>query len=378
VAHRVPRRRLAGFYFFYFAYLGTFAPFFSLYLESVGLTPFDIGLVMSLPQVTRIIAPHIWSWLADRSAAPVRVVRYTGIAGTVCFLAIFGGTQLALIVGTILAMTFCWSAALPLMEATTLTHLGDETARYGRVRVWGSVGFIAAVIGVGHLLDYVSLAAVPALVLAMMLGMLLCAWLVPEAPRAHQSDEQSIGRLMLLPQVLALIGAGAFMSAAHGPYYTFFSIHLVAQGYSKSATGWLWALGVICEIAVFAWMPRLYRAFTLRQILLASFALAVVRFLAIAWLAGDLAALLVAQTLHAASFGAFHAASIGYVHKLFKGRLQSRGQAIYGSVAFGLGGAFGGFASGALWESTGAAWTFTFAAACAAVGGLIFARWSRV
>ena len=70
--------RLGGFYFFYFAYLGTFAPFFSLYLEGVGLTPFDIGVVMALPQVTRIIAPHLWSWLADRTSAPVRVVRLTG------------------------------------------------------------------------------------------------------------------------------------------------------------------------------------------------------------------------------------------------------------------------------------------------------------
>src|SRR5215212_3091518 len=105
----VPSGRLGAFYFFYFAYLGTFAPFFSLYLESVGLTPFDIGIVMALPQVTRIIAPHIWSWLADRSTAPVRVVRFTGVAGTVFFLAIFGGTKLALIIATILAMTFCWS-----------------------------------------------------------------------------------------------------------------------------------------------------------------------------------------------------------------------------------------------------------------------------
>ena len=372
----IPHRRLAGFYFFYFAYLGTFAPFFGLYLESIGLTPFDIGVVLALPQVTRIVAPHIWSWLADRGGAPVRVVRLTGLAGTIVFLCIFAGTQFALVFAVILAMTFFWSAALPLMEATTLTHLGDETSRYGRVRVWGSVGFIAAVVIVGYLLDHIALSAVPLLVLAMMLGMLACAWVVPEARVPHHEDAEPVGKLMLRPEVLALIVAGAFMSAAHGPYYTFYSIYLVGEGYSKSATGWLWALGVACEIAVFAWMPRLYRAFTLRQILIASFALAVLRFLMIAWLASSFFALLVAQALHAATFGSFHAASIGYVHKLFKGRLQSRGQAIYGSVAFGVGGACGGFASGALWESAGAAWTFTFAAACAAAGGLIFARGS--
>jgi PPP family 3-phenylpropionic acid transporter len=367
----MPYRRLGGFYFFYFAYLGTFAPFFSLYLEGLGLSAFDIGIVMSLPQVARIIAPHLWSWLADRASAPVRIVRLTGLAGTIAFLGIFAGTQLALIVAVIFGMTFFWSAALPLMEATTLTHLGEETARYGPIRVWGSIGFIAAVIGVGHLLDHVALAAVPVLVLAMMIGMLGCAFLVPETPAMHHAGETSVGRVLLRPEVMALIAAGAFMSAAHGPYYTFFSIHLVGQGYSKAATGWLWALGVACEIGIFAWMPRLFRAYSLRGILIASLALAVVRFLIIGWLAQNLAALLVAQVLHAATFGAFHAASIGYVHKLFRGRLQSRGQAIYGSIAFGVGGALGGFASGYSWDLWGAAPTFTFGAGCAFAGMLI-------
>jgi PPP family 3-phenylpropionic acid transporter len=376
VTHRLPYRRLAGFYFFYFAYLGTFSPFFSLYLESVGLTPLDIGVIMTSPQLTRIVAPHLWSWLADRSAAPVRVVRLTGLVGTIAFLAVFGGSHFALLFVTISAMTFFWSAALPLMEATTLTHLGDETARYGRVRVWGSIGFIAAVIGVGHVLDHVNLDAVPALVLAMMIGMLLCSWVVPEAPTAHRREGETVGGVLFQPHIIALIAAGAFMSAAHGPYYTFFSIHLVGLGYSKAATGWLWALGVACEIGIFMWMPRLYRAFTLRQILIASFVLAVIRFLAIGWLAQSLAVLVFAQALHAATFGAFHAASIGYVHRYFRGRLQSRGQAIYGSLAFGVGGAVGGLASGALWARAGAGLTFTLGAVCALAGGIIFARWS--
>jgi PPP family 3-phenylpropionic acid transporter len=369
--HGVPSGRLSGFYFFYFAYLGTFAPFFSLYLEETGLTAFDIGILMALPQVTRIIAPHLWSWLADRTSAPMRVVRLTGLAGTAVFLGIFAGTQFALIFLTLFAMTFFWSAALPLLEATTLTHLGEETARYGAIRVWGSIGFIAAVVGVGHLLDYVSLSVVPVLVLAMMLGILVYSFLVPEAPLVHHGGETSVGRVMFRPEVMALIGAGAFMSAAHGPYYTFFSIHLVGQGYSKAATGWLWALGVICEIGIFAWMPRLFRAYTLRAILIASFAAAVIRFLAIGWFAQSLAVLLFAQVLHAATFGSFHAASIGYVHKLFRGKLQSRGQAIYGSIAFGVGGAIGAFASGYAWDLWGAAVTFTLAAGCALAGMLI-------
>jgi PPP family 3-phenylpropionic acid transporter len=377
VIHRVPHRRLAGFYFFYFAYLGTFAPFFSLYLDDVGLTALEIGVLMSLPQVTRIVAPHLWGWLADRGGRRMHVVRWTGVAGTLAFLGVFAGTQFTLLFATLFAMTFFWSAALPLVEATTLTHLGEETARYGPVRVWGSVGFIAAVVGVGYLLDVVSLAAVPFLVLAMMLSMLAFACAVPEAPMREHDAKRSIGRVLLRPEVVALIASGAFMSAAHGPYYTFYSIHLVAEGYSKAATGWLWALGVICEIGIFAWMPRLYQAFTLRQILIASFALAALRFVLIGWLAQSFAVLLFAQMLHAASFGAFHAASIGYVHRIFRGNLQARGQAIYGSFSFGIGGALGGLASGYVWEHSGAALSFTVGAACAALGGLLFALGSR-
>jgi PPP family 3-phenylpropionic acid transporter len=173
------------------------------------------------------------------------------------------------------------------------------------------------------------------------------------------------------PEVMALVLAGAFMAAAHGPYYTFFSIHLVGAGYSKGATGWLWALGVACEIGIFAWMPRLFRAYTLRSILIVSFALAVVRFLLIGWLAQSFVALLAAQVMHAATFGAFHAASIGYVHKFFRGRLQSRGQAVYGSISFGVGGAIGAFASGYAWDLWGAAPTFTLGAACALAGMLL-------
>jgi MFS transporter, PPP family, 3-phenylpropionic acid transporter len=369
----VPFKSLAGFYFFYFAYLGSFAPFFPLYFESIGLTPFHIAVLMALPQATRIVAPQLWGWLADRSGARVLVVRVTGLIGTAVFLAVFAGTGFALLFVTIAAMTFFWSAALPLMEATTLTHLGEETARYGRIRVWGSFGFIAAVIGLGHLLDQVALSAVPLAVLAMMLGMLACVWIIPEARVPQHADEPRFARVILKPEVLALIGGGAFMAAAHGPYYTFFSIHLAAHGYSAGAIGWLWALGVASEIAIFVWMPRLYRAFTLRSILIASFALAVLRFLAIGWLAQSFAALLLAQLLHAATFGAYHAAAIGYVHQLFRGRLQARGQAIYGSMGFGVGGALGALASGALWAPVGAGPTFTFAAVCAALGGLVFA-----
>lgn len=367
---------LSAFYFFYFAYLGAFAPFFALYLTSVGMSAVEIGVLMALPQLTRILAPHLWGWLADHTGRRIGVVRVSGAAGMVAFLGVFAGDSFALLFGVLFAMMFFWSAALPLVEATTLSKLGDETSRYGRIRVWGSVGFIAAVVAVGYLIDATGPHAVLWVIAGLMAGMLLLSFTLSEAkPEPHESDDLPVWQIVRKPAVLAVIGASALMAAAHGPYYTFYTIHLVDHGYSKSAAGWLWALGVICEIGIFIWMSRLYRAFTLRSILIASTLLAALRFVVIGWGADSIVLLLAAQTLHAASFGSFHAAAIGVVHKLFRGRHQARGQAIYGSLAYGLGGTAGGLASGYAWAGLGAGPTFMLAAGCALFAAAVLWRW---
>ena len=367
---------LSAFYFFYFAYLGAFAPFFALYLTSVGMTAVEIGVLMALPQLTRILAPHLWGWLADHTGRRIGVVRISGAAGMIAFLGVFTGDSFALLFVVLFAMMFFWSAALPLVEATTLSKLGDDTARYGRIRVWGSVGFIAAVVAVGYLIDATGAHSVLWVIAGLMAGMLLLSFTLAEArPEPHESDDLPVWQIVRKPAVLAVIGASALMAAAHGPYYTFYTIHLVDHGYSKSAAGWLWALGVICEIGIFIWMSRLYRAFTLRSILIASTLLAALRFVVIGWGADSIVLLLAAQTLHAASVGSFHAAAIGVVHKLFRGRHQARGQAIYGSLAYGLGGTAGGLASGYAWGGLGPALTFTLAAGCGLLAAAVLWRW---
>ena len=369
----VPYRQLAGFYFFYFAYIGAFAPFFAVYLDGAGLSAAEIGTVMALPPVTRALAPYLWGWLADTAGRRLGLVRATTLAGLACWLGLFASATFLWICAVVLAAGFFLSAALPVMEAATLTHLGEHTGRYGAIRLWGSIGYIVAVVGAGYALDLFPARSLLWIVTVALLGTLAFAWLVPDATQtAHAAeDRQSIMQVLKQPAVIALITACSLMAVAHGPYYTFYSIHLVDHGYSTGLTGWLWALGVICEIAIFLWLPRFYAAFTLRSILIASFALAAVRFLLIGWGAGSLVVLALAQTLHAASFGSFHAAAIGIVHQLFRGRHQARGQAIYGSLAFGVGGTLGSLASGALWDGAGAELTFSAAAACAFVGMLL-------
>jgi len=364
--------RLSGFYFFYFAYLGAFAPYFSLYLDAAGFAAAQIGVLLAMPQLTRIVAPYLWGHLADRAGRRLSVMRITAVAGTVCYLGVFAGSSFAWLAVCLACWCFFWSAALPMMETTTLGHLGQRSADYGRIRLWGSIGFIAAVVGVGWLLDRTGVGPLLWIIGAVMVAMLAAGWLVPEAPSppAH-AETTPIGRILRRPDVAALIGACFLMAVAHGPYYTFFSLHVVAAGYSKTQVGWLWAVGVIAEIAVFAWMPALFRRFSVQQVLAASFAIAALRFLLIAWAVDQPVVLFLAQIMHAATFGSFHAAALSCVHRLFAGPTMARGQAVYSSLSFGLGGTLGGLGSGYAWDVLGPALTFTTAAACGAAGWLL-------
>lgn len=367
--HGLPYWRLSGFYFVYFAFVGAFAPYWSLYLKSLEFTAFQIGVLMSLLQVARIFAPNLWGWLADHTNRRVRVVQLAALLSLVCYMGVFAGDSFAWLFAVMGLMSIFWSASLPLVEAITLGHLGEGADGYGRIRLWGSIGFIIAVIGLGYLLDYAPVRVLLWAVLGLMVGIVLLARYIPESRvQAQASDEFPIWDILRQPEVIVFLVACFLMAAAHGVYYTFYSIYLVEHGYDKSMVGWLWAIGVVCEILVFLCMPRLHKWFGLQRILLISFALAAVRFLLIGWGVRWPIVIVFAQMLHAASFGTYHAAAVTITHRIFRGRHNAKGQAIYTSVSFGLGGTIGGLWSGLLWEPAGATVTFSIASLSALLG----------
>jgi PPP family 3-phenylpropionic acid transporter len=180
-------------------------------------------------------------------------------------------------------------------------------------------------------------------------------------------------RLKIGRAAQALLAAGFCMSTAHGALYAFFTLHLQREGYSGAAIGLYWTLGVLAEIVVFLFLPQLFRRFALSTILVASFACAIVRFLAIAWAASLPAILLPAQLLHAATFGSFHAASIAAVRRVFPPHAQGRGQTLFSSVCYGAGGAVGALLAGWAWEAAGPGLAFSLSA-LAALAGLLLAH----
>ena len=371
----LPYWRLSAWYFFYFAFIGAFSPYFGLYLQSLKFSAWDISVLLSLMQVMRLLAPNLWSALAERAGRKTALMRVTAAMSVAGFTGFFFTRSFSGLFAAMALLAIFSSASLPLAETLTLEHLRHRTEHYGRLRLWGSIGFIVAVMAVGALLDALPIAILLWVSILILAGILACTLVLPEAPRVAAALPASpLGAALRRPEVLAFFAACFLMSAAHGPLYVFYSIHLVAHGYDKTMVGALWSLGVVAEILVFLLMPALLRRYSLRAILMWSLACAVLRFLMIGWGVESLALLLLAQLLHGATFGACHGAAMAALHRWFPGAQLARAQALYGSVSFGAGGMLGGLASGQTWEMFGPGWSFTLGATFALAGLLLLWR----
>jgi len=332
--------------------------------------------VLSLPQLARVFAPAAWGWLADRWGAQRGIVAFSCTVMAASYAAIPFASGAAAIGALIAVMSVLSAAALPLVETIALATLAGNPGRYGPIRLWGSVGFILVLLAGGVWLDFRpvdglpwGLAALAAASLGVSLG-LPRAEPPPRAPaRAPVLRSAAVG---------ALLAAGFCMAAAHGVLYAFLTLHLKNAGYSGTEIGALWSLGVLAEIVVFLYLPALFRRYELGAILLFSLGCAVVRFLAIAWLAGALWILVLAQLLHAATFGSFHAASVAAVSRAFPASARGLGQTLFSSLSYGAGGAAGALVGGWGWQLGGPAAAFSLAAAAALLGAYFAARLRRL
>jgi PPP family 3-phenylpropionic acid transporter len=371
----LPYWRLSGFYFFYFALLGGTAPFLALYFDHLGFSPARIGELIAIPMLMRCLAPNLWGWLGDHTGQRLLIVRFGALCTLVCFAGIFFSQSYAWLALIMATHAFFWHAVLPQFEVITLAHLREQAARYSQIRLWGSIGFIVAVVGLGLLFEWLSLDAYPAALLVIMAGIVVSSFWVPNAqPVLRPSTLESEGfvRQLRRPGILAFYLSVGLMQLSNGPYYTFLTLHLEGVGYSRGAIGLFWALGVVAEILLFLIMARLLQRYSLRAVLLASFLITAVRWLLLGSLAQYLPVLLLAQCMHAATFGAFHAACIHFVQRGFSDRQQGQAQALYVSLA-GIGGALGALYAGYSWKSLGPAWTFAIASLVALLAAFIIA-----
>jgi PPP family 3-phenylpropionic acid transporter len=370
---KFPYWPLSSFYFFYFSVLGGFMPYWGLYLErQLGFTPALIGQLMAITVATRIVAPNFWGYVADHTGKRLQLVRLGALMLMLFWCGIFFVRGFWAVTFVLLGYSFFQNAILAQFEAVTVAHLGARREFYGRVRLWGSLGFIAAVGGLGTLFDHVSLRWLPAVLALCALASWLASLWVPDIATTKRADAKtSLRAILRRPVVYGFLGASFMIEISHAPYYTFYSIFLEAHHYSRTAIGWLWALGVAGEVVAFTQTHRIVPALGERRVMLISLLLAALRWLVIGLAVDHPAVLVVMQLLHAATFATFHSAVISLIYRHFGDGHQGQGQALY-SMLWGLGVAVGSFIAGQVWTSVGP--TLIYAAAA----GVCLIAWAWV
>ena len=361
----------------YFAAIGAFNPYAPLWFKELGLSVFAIGVLVSLQSWTRLFAPYAWGALADRSGQRVWIIRVAALASFVAgagFLLPVGPLGLGLVV----FLMFSFNAAIvPLTETVVAARITDEQGnmdarRYGRVRVWGSVGFLASVVLAGWWYQWLGLRVFAATTLVLLSLVVLAAWRLPmqRVRRTEQGTAAPIASVLRRPEV-AWFFAGLFLTVlAHSALYAFFSLYLIELGYGKGMVGLLWAVSVGVEIAWFAFQGRLMESASLHSWLLVSALLTALRFAVTAAFGQSLLLLMLAQCLHALTFAVQHTACIALITRYFPGPLRGRGQALYSVLGYGFSGVLGGLGGGWLAQHAGYASVFWAASAMGLLGAL--------
>ena len=369
----VPYWRLSAFYFSYFGLLGSMLPFWGLYLRDQGFSLSEIGQLMAILVGTKLIAPNVWGWLADHTGKRMRIIRI----GALLALMLFGFMFLKpAFWGMALAMagfSFFWNAILPQFEVVTLRHLRTATEQYSRIRLWGSVGFVIAVVGLGWFFEHSSIQILPA-ILIFLLGLIVISSFSVGSPPGQKGQKGSLDsflRELKAPQPILFFSICFLLQISHGPYYTFFSIYLEDYGYSKTLIGWLWALGVIAEIIIFLIAHSLFERYSVRSLAITCLLLAGMRWLVTGLYPENLTIILLAQISHAATFGVFHAIAMHLIHRYFSARASGQGQAMYSALSFGAGGAIGAFLSGFIVENWGGSMAYFMAAGVALAAAVL-------
>ncbi|EPR1455354.1 TPA: 3-phenylpropionate MFS transporter [Citrobacter koseri] len=330
-------RWLALGYFTYFFSYGIFLPFWSVWLKGLGLTPETIGLLLGAGLVARFLGSLL---IAPRVSDPSRLIfalRLLALLTLVFALAFWAGTHVAWLMVVMIGFNLFFSPLVPLTDALANTWQKQLTMDYGRVRLWGSIAFVIGSALTGKLVslfDYQAILGLLTLgVASMLLGMLLRPSVLPQGESRHQESAGWPAWRTLVVQSWRFLACVCLLQGAHAAYYGFSAIYWQGAGYSASAVGYLWSLGVVAEVVIFALSNKLFRRFSARDLLLLSAVCGVIRWGLMGW-STALPWLIAIQILHCGTFTVCHLAAMRYIAAR-QGSEVIRLQAVYSAVAMG-------------------------------------------
>ena len=335
----------------YFAHIGFFNPYLPLWLKSLGLPIVVISLLTSVQSFTRVFAPYAWGALSDHTGERVRLLRLSAAVALIASAGLWfdgGAWWLGLVLLVVFTHT---SSMMSLTEAAMAQLVAGDWGRYGRIRLWGSAGFLVTVFAAGEWFQRFGMGHFPAWTAVTLLAVLLATWWLPDLGEKvvqQQAAREPILPALRRPAVRWFFASLFFHVMAHFAIYGFLSLYLDSLGYSKSMIGALWAVSVLAEVAWFLVQGRLLGRLSMERWLVICGAATALRMGLTAGLGDWLVALVAAQALHALTFAGHHTVCIAMISRHFPGRLRARGQALFTGIGYGCGGVLGVLVGGAI------------------------------
>ena len=359
---------------FYAAYLGAMGlilPYFPVYLSARGLDVAAIGMITGLLALARVFSPPLVGHMLDKKSSSRGFIMGASLAAALCILLLSWAANIWIVAAVVLAFGFLWSAVLPLTDRISI-HVSEAAwADYGRLRVWGSIGFVVASLAGGAWLADTDMLQFPYWLCLLLMVTAVAARGFP----ADIGQSVSIGgeQERFTAAFFALLATGFLMQASHGAYYGFYSLYLVELGYEGWQIGAFWVVGVAAEIVVMWAFSRPLQQAAPAWVLGTCLLLASFRWLGIG-LASDWWWLILLQLLHAASFSAFHISSLTWVKRLAPSASHAAAQGWYSACGFGLGTTLGIMGCGWISAQHGYPAAF-FTCSAVALLGLFSAVW---
>ncbi len=331
---------LALFYFFYFALVGVYIIFMPKVLLGFGYSKAEIGIIYAAAPFMRFLIPFFFRRFITLDHNVFLISLILTLLGSFVFLGTVESFQLYLIANLLFGAAM--GISLPYVEAISLHRLSKS--RYGKVRLYGSIGFTAIALWLGKVLSapYEALYYLSALAFLTLLSGALIAR-TDRDTRVETLEENRSFSLIHYPWFWASV---FLMQLSFGGFYSFFTIYETAHGISLETTSWLWSFGVLCEIAMLYFQgPLLQR--NLLTILKAATFITALRWLMLYLFPDSLPMTFASQSLHAVSFALYHTAAISYVFTLY--RQKKLAQQFFLGIAFGLGGSMGALLAGQIY-----------------------------
>lgn len=331
---------LSAFYFFYFAAVGVYVIFMPKVLHDIGYSAFDIGIIFALAPLMRFATPFLFLKHIKLDTKIFRTALFLSILSSLMFYFTLENFYLFMLNNALLGM--CLSLILPYIEVIALKELGKE--RYGKSRLFGSIGFMAISIVLAKFLTQPHIALHYYLltnILTVVFALLLLKYDMAVNDET-QNQQNGFSFLKYWPFWLSLF----LMQMSFGAFYNFFTIYETEHGISLEMTSYLWSFGVLCEILMLYFQAPLLKH-NLLKIIQFSIAITATRWFLLFLFPDSLSITFIAQGLHAFSFGLYHSAVIIYLYSLYSNKKLAQ-QFMYG-VAYGLGGFSGAIIAGYLY-----------------------------